>query len=121
MASTAGVFGNRCRALMAAAKTSVASTTAGSAAAKTPGRRNGILKKQPVSPALRQFVGAPETSRNDAVRKVWDYVKSKNLQNPNNKKEICCDEKLKTIFEGKEKVGFTEIAKLLSKHFQKAA
>ncbi|CDP17391.1 unnamed protein product [Coffea canephora] len=59
MASTTGVFGNRCRALMAAAKSSVASTTSGSAAAKTSGRRNGILKKQPVSPTLRQFVGAP--------------------------------------------------------------
>ena len=42
------------------------------------------------------------------------------LQNPANKKEIFCDEKLKTIFEGKDKVGFTEIAKLLSNHFVKS-
>ena len=41
------------------------------------------------------------------------------LQNPANKKEINCDEKLKSIFEGKEKVGMMEIAKLLSPHFPK--
>ncbi|THG10520.1 hypothetical protein TEA_004149 [Camellia sinensis var. sinensis] len=37
--------------------------------------------------------------------------------NPQNKKEIICDEKLKTIFDGKDKVGFLEIAKLLKPHF----
>ncbi|KAL3500154.1 hypothetical protein ACH5RR_039247 [Cinchona calisaya] len=121
MASTAArVFGSHCRALMVAAKSSVASTAA-SATARTPARPKAVMKPQPVSPALSRFIGAPEASRTDAVKKVWDYIKSQNLQNPNNKKEIHCDEKLKTIFEGKDKVGFTEIAKLLSKHFQKAA
>lgn len=43
------------------------------------------------------------------------------LQNPTDKKEIFCDEKLKTIFDGKEKVGFLEIGKLLSRHFVKTS
>lgn len=42
------------------------------------------------------------------------------LQNPADKREIYCDDKLKTIFEGKDKVGFLEIGKLLSGHFVKA-
>lgn len=42
------------------------------------------------------------------------------LQNPQNKREILCDEKLKPVLGGKDKVGFTEIAKLLSEHFPKA-
>ena len=42
------------------------------------------------------------------------------LQNPANKREIYCDDKLKGIFEGREKVGFLEIGKLLSRHFVKA-
>lgn len=41
------------------------------------------------------------------------------MQNPENKKEILCDEKLKTIFEGKEKISFLEIGKMLSRHFVK--
>lgn len=41
------------------------------------------------------------------------------LQNPANKREIICDDKLKTIFDGKDRVGFLEIAKLLAPHFVK--
>lgn len=40
-------------------------------------------------------------------------------QNPSDKREIFCDAKLKKLFNGKDKVGFLEIAKLLSPHFVK--
>lgn len=110
---------------MAAATSS--STTA---AAKTAAKRSkppsgatssnrGILKPVPISPTLSDFVGAPQASRTEAVKKVWDYIKLHNLQNPANKKEIICDEKLKVLFSGKDKVGFLEIARLLSEHFVK--
>ncbi|KAL2536703.1 SWIB/MDM2 domain superfamily protein [Forsythia ovata] len=87
---------------------------------KPPSPTAGILKSTPVSPALQSLVGAPEISRAGAVKKVWEYIKLHNLQNPNNKKEIYCDAKLKSLFEGKDKVGFLEIGKLLSNHFVKA-
>ncbi|XVE62402.1 hypothetical protein DITRI_Ditri06bG0115500 [Diplodiscus trichospermus] len=84
-------------------------------------RPTGIFKLTPVSPALGQFLGAQQASRTEAVKQIWTYIKSNNLQNPNNKREIFCDEKLKTIFDGKEKVGFLEIGKMLSRHFVKTA
>ncbi|CAK9136962.1 unnamed protein product [Ilex paraguariensis] len=142
MASTR-VFGRSCRTLMAAAKSSAATASAPKA-----GGPSGILKPVTVSPALGKFLGVPEVSRSDAVKKVWEYIKTRNLQeefgvvslgymsicsirysklvllpffqNPANKKEIFCDEKLKTIFNGKDCVGFLEVARLLSQHFQKA-
>ncbi|KAK7367140.1 hypothetical protein VNO80_09149 [Phaseolus coccineus] len=80
----------------------------------------GIQKAVPVSSELGNFVGASEVSRTVAVKKVWEYIKQQNLQNPSNKKEVFCDAKLKTIFGGKDKVGFTEIASLLSNHFVKS-
>ncbi|KAG6472863.1 hypothetical protein ZIOFF_070341 [Zingiber officinale] len=40
-------------------------------------------------------------------------------ENPKNKQEIRCDEKLKTIFDGKDKVGMLEMGKLLNPHFLK--
>lgn len=43
------------------------------------------------------------------------------VQNPENKREIICDEKLKTIFDGRDRVGFLEIAKLLAPHFVKTS
>lgn len=100
---------------MAAAKTSAATATG--TVTKARGRPTGILKPQLVSPALGEFLGTKEVSRSDAVKKVWEYIKNNNLQNPTNKREIQCDDKLKTIFDGKDKVGFLEIARLLTQHF----
>ncbi|XP_040988595.1 protein TRI1-like [Juglans microcarpa x Juglans regia] len=112
------------RTLMAPAKTVAAST----AKAKKPTttttttRSNlGIQKVVPISPQLGKFLGGvTESSRTHAVKKIWEYIKLHNLQNPANKKQIFCDEKLKSIFEGKDAVGFQEIAKLLSVHFVKS-
>ncbi|OWM83261.1 upstream activation factor subunit spp27 [Punica granatum] len=87
----------------------------------TPSRPSGIQKVTPVSPALAEFLKSPEASRSDAVKQIWSYIKLHDLQNPTNKREIFCDEKLKSIFDGKDKVGFLEIGKLLSRHFIKTA
>ncbi|KAL6505225.1 hypothetical protein OROGR_025042 [Orobanche gracilis] len=116
------------RALMAAAATAkgtVKKAAAASTAVKKPVTprstgTGGIQKVVPVSSELGKFLGSPEVSRTDAVKRVWEYIKLNNLQNPDNTKEIFCDDKLKTIFEGKDKVGFTEVARLLSSHFVKS-
>ncbi|CAL9219448.1 unnamed protein product [Arabidopsis halleri] len=91
-----------------------------SPAKKTP-RSTGLFKVTPVSPVLAQFLGTGETTRTDAIKGIWTYIKSHDLQNPADKREIFCDETLKLIFEGKDKVGFLEISKLLSPHFVKTA
>ncbi|PON49051.1 p53 negative regulator [Parasponia andersonii] len=120
----ARALGGGCRALMAAAKGASLKTAPSSSSASAtpkPSRANvGLMKLVPVSSQLGSFLGTTQASRSDAVKKVWEYVKLHNLQNPANKKEIFCDEKLKTIFAGKEKVGFGEIARLLSLHFSKS-
>ncbi|XP_068666207.1 upstream activation factor subunit spp27-like [Aristolochia californica] len=101
-----------CKVFMAAAK-------AGAKAA-APSTSGGLLKPVPVSPVMRKFLGVPEISRVDAVKKIWEHIKAHNLQDPLNRRQILCDEKLKTIFGGKDKVGMLEIAKLISPHFIKA-
>ncbi|CAA7403922.1 unnamed protein product [Spirodela intermedia] len=113
-----------CRALMAASRGAAAAEGGASsveAIVKAKGGSNagGLMKALPVSPAMKKFLGVPEISRSEAVKKIWDYIKLHELQNPANKREIQCDEKLKTIFAGKDKVGMLEIAKLLSPHFIK--
>ncbi|WCJ27683.1 SWIB/MDM2 domain superfamily protein [Euphorbia peplus] len=132
---TSRVF-RACRVLLAPAKPAAAAKPAKPAAAAKPKataaakpkqkrekstRTAGILKEYPISPALRDFMGTPEASRTGAVKQIWAHIKENNLQNPADKREIFCDEKLKSIFDGKEKVGFLEIGKLLSQHFVKAA
>ncbi|KAK9674073.1 hypothetical protein RND81_12G209100 [Saponaria officinalis] len=113
-------LGGKCRLLMNAA--AVTTTTKSSAAAATTTVKpvKVILKPVPISPILKDFMGGtPEASRTEAVKKVWEYIKLHNLQNPNDKREIICDQKLKTLFSGKDTVGFLEIARLLSQHFVK--
>ncbi|OAY83631.1 Upstream activation factor subunit spp27 [Ananas comosus] len=93
---------------MAAAKASAASSSpapAEAAAAVAKPKSSAFTKPMPLSPAMRKFVGVPEISRPEAVKKVWEHIKAHNLQDPANKKLIHCDEKLKTIFGGKETVG----------------
>ncbi|KAG6423268.1 hypothetical protein SASPL_113659 [Salvia splendens] len=114
------------RALLAAARSAAAPSVKAPAAPnpakqKKPTPPSGIMKAKPISLALQDFVGEPEISRVEAVKKVWAYIKLNDLQNPVDRREIFCDDKLKKLFEGKERVGFLEIAKLLSSHFVKTA
>jgi chromatin remodeling complex protein RSC6 len=49
------------------------------------------------------------------VKKIWDHIKANNLQNPQNKREIVADDKLRAIF-GKDRVSMFEMNKHLSNH-----
>ncbi|KAL7082609.1 hypothetical protein ACP275_14G110300 [Erythranthe tilingii] len=80
----------------------------------------GIMKPRPVSPEMQAFLGGmSEIPRTQALKEIWAYIKLHNLQDPADKKVIICDDKLKTIFAGKDRVGFLEIAGLISPHFLK--
>lgn len=47
---------------------------------KEPTRPTGILKAVQVSPTLAGFLGMSETSRAEAVKQIWAYIKLNNLQ-----------------------------------------
>ncbi|KAL2552356.1 SWIB/MDM2 domain superfamily protein [Forsythia ovata] len=80
----------------------------------------GITKPRRVSPEMQAFLGGvTEIPRTQALKDIWAYIKQHNLQDPADKKVIICDEKLKQIFGGRERVGFLEIAGLLNPHFLK--
>ncbi|ESQ53696.1 hypothetical protein EUTSA_v10026522mg [Eutrema salsugineum] len=96
----------------------VTSATASSEPSATKTREpRGIMKPRPVSPEMQDVVGESVIPRTQALKRIWAYIKEHDLQDPQNKKVIICDEKLKKIFEGKDRVGFLEIAKLIGPHF----
>lgn len=100
----------------------VMSTAKGAAATESTTKTRklkGIMIPAPVSPELKKFLGVSEIPRTEAMKKIWEHIKANNLQNPANKREILCDEKLKSIFGRKENVNMLEIAKLISPHFIK--
>lgn len=52
-----------------------------------------------VSPELSTFLGGEtKISRPQVVKRVWDHIKSNNLQDPQDRRTIICDEKLEAIF-----------------------
>ncbi|KAL3730349.1 hypothetical protein ACJRO7_027370 [Eucalyptus globulus] len=103
----------------AARAATVRAVTSPAASSSSAGKREprGIMKPRPVSPEMQALVGVPEIPRTQALKLIWAYIKEHNLQDPENKKVIMCDEKLKKIFAGKDRVGFLEIAGLISPHF----
>jgi len=77
--------------------------------------RGGIAKPITPSPELAVITGSAPLPRSEVVSKMWKYIKENNLQNPENKREILADDKLKPIF-GVDKCTMFEMNKLLSKH-----
>ncbi len=76
--------------------------------------------QQPLTPSseLAAIVGPAQLSRGEVVSKIWDYIKKNKLQNPQNKREIVADEKLKPVFGGKDRVSMFEMNKHLAKHLK---
>ena len=79
------------------------------------GRSDGLQRPLKPSADLAAITGSGNIARSDVVSKMWEYIKKNNLQNPQNKREILADDKLKKIF-GKDKVSMFEMNKHLSKH-----
>jgi chromatin remodeling complex protein RSC6 len=74
--------------------------------------------QRPVQPSkeLAEITGNDPLPRSQIVSKMWDHIKKNNLQNPENKREIVADDKLKAIFGGKDRVSMFEMNKHISNH-----
>ncbi|XP_055805981.1 upstream activation factor subunit spp27-like isoform X1 [Solanum dulcamara] len=84
-------------------------------------KNSGILAPLQLSDALIKFLGTGESElpRSDVVKRIWEYIKQNDLQDPSDKRQIICDEKLKELFDVETFNGFG-VAKLLTPHFIKA-
>ncbi len=80
-------------------------------------KKERVMPAYKLSPALVQITGVPELSRTDVTKKVWDYIKSHNLQDPANKRMIRPDAALAEVFGSNEPVDMFKIAGLLNPHF----
>jgi chromatin remodeling complex protein RSC6 len=82
------------------------------------GKANALQKALQPSEELAAVVGGPAPlPRGEVVSKVWDYIKANNLQNPENRREILADDKLRKVF-GKDKVTMFEMNKHLAQHLK---
>lgn len=77
---------------------------------------SAFMKPLTVSDELAAVVGKGPMPRSEVVKKLWVYIKGKNLQDSANKRNINADEALKKVFGGKSVVNMFEMTKLVSKH-----
>lgn len=73
---------------------------------------------KPVQPddKLAAVIGAEPLSRTDITKKLWEYIRSNGLQDPENKTFIKADDKLRQLFEGRDRVSMFEMTKLVFGH-----
>ncbi|CAN6286719.1 unnamed protein product [Urochloa humidicola] len=84
------------------------------------GSGSGLLVPLQLSDDLVKFIGTGESmlSRSDVVKRMWEYIKENDLQDPSDRRKIICDEKLKDLLQVESFTGFT-VSKLLAPHFTK--
>jgi chromatin remodeling complex protein RSC6 len=79
------------------------------------GARGGLSRPVTPSADLAAITGKDPLPRSQVVSKMWDYIRTNKLQNPDNKREIVADDKLKKIF-GADRCSMFEMNKHLSRH-----
>jgi chromatin remodeling complex protein RSC6 len=93
------------------------------APAQTKGKRQpSAAFMKPVQPdeTLAAVIGPEPVSRTDITKRLWEYIRSKNLQDPENKTFIRADDALKKVFDGRDRVSMFEMTKLVFGHVKAA-
>lgn len=71
---------------------------------------------QILSYEMSEFLGMEECPRGQVVKKLWEYIKANQLQDPKNGQRIILDDKLKVLFPGRKSLNMFAMNKLISKH-----
>ncbi|KAL6694207.1 SWIB/MDM2 domain-containing protein [Trichoderma afarasin] len=58
----------------------------------------GFQKPFILSPTLSELCGETQLSRPQVVKKLWEHIKANDLQDPKDKRQIRCDEKMQAVF-----------------------
>jgi upstream activation factor subunit UAF30 len=73
---------------------------------------------KPVQPdtALAAVVGKDPLPRTELTKKLWEYIRKHELQDPKDKRNVRADENLLAVFDGKKVVSMFEMTKLVNRH-----
>lgn len=69
-----------------------------------------------MSPQLAEVVGEEKMARGDVVKKMWEIIKERKLEDPKNKRFTICDEQLQQVF-GRKRILTFGMMKHLKRHF----
>jgi len=82
---------------------------------KSPSRKGGFHKPMALSPALSELLGETQLSRPQTVKKIWEYVKERELQDPDDRRQIRCDDAMRAVFK-QDRVHMFTMNKILNQN-----
>lgn len=68
-----------------------------------------------LSAPLSSLLGETQLSRPQTVKKIWEYVKARELQDPNDKRQIRCDDAMRAVFKS-DRVHMFTMNKILNQN-----
>jgi len=77
-----------------------------------------FMKPMQPSASLGAVVGNGPMPRTEITKKIWNYIKKHDLQDPKERRMILADDKLKPVFFGKTRISMFEMTKLVNKHLK---
>ena len=95
--------------------TTTKAKTTKTTASKAPAARKPAAANYHPDAALAAVIGSEAVARTEALKKLWDYIKAHNLQDPQDKRTIVADDKLRPVL-GKDRVGMFELTGLIGPH-----
>ncbi|KAL4722174.1 hypothetical protein ACLX1H_010949 [Fusarium chlamydosporum] len=75
----------------------------------------GFQKPFNLSETLSELVGETQLSRPQVVKKLWEHIKANDLQDPKDKRQIICDDKMQAVFK-QAKVDMFKMNKDIGSH-----
>jgi upstream activation factor subunit UAF30 len=83
---------------------------------KAASTKNALSKPVQPDEALAAVVGKDPLPRTELTKKLWEYIRKHELQDPKEKRNIRADERLLSVFDGKKVVSMFEMTKLVNGH-----
>lgn len=83
------------------------------------GQTNGFMKPVQPDEQLAAIVGNEPRPRTELTKKLWEYVKSHDLQDAEDRRMINADEKLQPVVGGKKRVSMFEMTRFMNQHLER--
>ncbi len=87
-----------------------------SATKRTPSA--AFMKPMTPSSELGAVVGTVPLPRTEVTKKLWAYIRRKDLQDSKNRRMINADDNLRAVFGGSKQVSMFEMTRLVNKHLK---
>ncbi|KAK4546091.1 hypothetical protein LTR36_002228 [Oleoguttula mirabilis] len=79
-------------------------------------KKGGFHKLMNLSEPLQALLGESQLSRPQTVKRIWAYVKERDLQDPSDKRQIRCDDLMRGVFKS-DKIHMFTMNKVLAGQF----